>query len=208
MLQLYESFKKGTTTVGVVCRDGVVLATDRRVTAGLYIAHKRGRKIYILDDNKAATIAGLVADAQMIMDFLKSQIALMKLSNRIPPSTKAIATLASNILFSSRYFPYIVQFIIAGVDEEGPKIYVLDWFGTLTEEKFVATGSGTPYAVGVLEAMLKKNPTISEALPTIAKAVKSAMERDPGSGEGIDIVVLSKEGVRELTDEEIAKLLE
>ncbi|MCX8169940.1 MAG: proteasome subunit beta, partial [Candidatus Methanomethyliaceae archaeon] len=128
--------------------------------------------------------------------------------NRIPPSTKAIATLASNILFSSRYFPYIVQFIIAGVDEEGPKIYVLDWFGTLTEEKFVATGSGTPYAVGVLEAMLKKNPTISEALPTIAKAVKSAMERDPGSGEGIDIVVLSKEGVRELTDEEIAKLLE
>lgn len=207
-MQLYENLRKGTTTVGVVCRDGIVLATDRRVTSGLYVAHKRGRKIYILDENKAATIAGLVADAQMIMDFLKAHISLMKITNKAPPSTKAIATLASNLLFSSRHFPYIVQFIIAGMDEEGPKMYVLDWFGTLTEEKFIATGSGTPYAIGVLEALLKTNPTISEALPTIAKAVKSAMERDPGSGEGMDIVVISKEGVKELKDEEIKKLLE
>lgn len=207
-MQLYENLKKGTTTVGVVCRDGIVLATDRRVTAGLYVAHKRGKKIYILDENKAATIAGLVADAQMIMDFLKSQISLMKITNKAIPSTKAIATLASNILFSSRYFPYIVQFVIAGMDEDGPKMYVLDWFGTLTEEKFIATGSGTPYAIGVLEALLKTNPTVSEALPTIAKAIKSSIERDPGSGEGIDIVVLTKEGVKELKDEEISKLLE
>ena len=204
---LYEKLKKGTTTVGVVCRDGVVLATDRRVTSGLYVAHKRGRKLFILDDNKAATIAGLVADAQMIMDFLKSQVNLLKLSNRGPVSTKTLATFASNVLFSSRYYPYIVQFIVGGVDETGPRIYVLDWFGTLTEEKFVSTGSGSPYAVGVLEATLKKNPSVSEALPIIAKAVKSAIERDPGSGEGIDVITLRKEGIRELTDEEISKLL-
>jgi len=205
---LYERLKKGTTTVGVVCKDGIVLATDRRVTSGLYVAHKRGRKLFILDDNKAATIAGLVADAQMIMDYLRSHISMLKLANRGPVSTKSVATLASNILLSSRYFPYIVQFIVAGFDESGPKIYVLDWFGTLTEEKFVSTGSGSPYAVGVLEATLKRNPSVSEALPVIAKAVKSAIERDPGSGEGIDVMVLTKEGIRELTDEEISRLLQ
>lgn len=206
-MALYEKLKKGTTTVGVVCKDGIVLATDRRVTAGLYVAHKKGRKLFILDDNKAATIAGLVADAQIIMDFLRSQVNLLKLSNRRPVSTKTLATFASNVLFSSRYFPYIVQFILAGVDETGPRMYVLDWFGTLTEEKFISTGSGSPYAVGVLEATLKKNPSISDALPIIVKAVKSAIERDPGSGEGIDVMTLRKEGIKELTDEEISKFL-
>lgn len=206
--ELYEKLKKGTTTVGIVCKDGVVLATDRRVTAGTYIAHKRGRKLFILDENKAATIAGLVADAQMIMDFLKSQINLMKLTNRHPVPTKSVATFASNVLINSKYFPYIVQLIIAGVDEEGPRMFVLDWFGTLSEEKFVSTGSGSPYALGVLEAILKKNPTVSEALPVIVRAVKSAIERDPGSGEGIDVIALTKEGIRELTDQEILNHLD
>lgn len=206
--ELYEKLKKGTTTVGVVCRDGAVLATDRRATAGTYIAHKRARKLFIIDDNKAATIAGLVADAQMVMDWLKSQVALVKLNNRNPMTVKMLATYTSNVLASSKWYPYIVQFIIAGVDETGPRMFVLDWFGTLTEEKLVSTGSGSPYAVAVLESMLKKNPTINEALPTIVKAVKTAMERDPGSGEGIDIMVISKDGNRELSEQEIVKLLD
>jgi proteasome beta subunit len=206
--ELYEKLKKGTTTVGVVCRDGAVLATDRRATAGTYIAHKRARKLFILDDNKAATIAGLVADAQMVMDWLRSQVALAKLNNRAPMTVKMLATFTSNVLASSRWYPYIVQFIIAGVDETGPRMFVLDWFGTLTEEKLVSTGSGSPYAVAVLESVLKKNPTVNEALPTIVKAVKTAMDRDPGSGEGIDIMVISKDGNRELSEQEIAKLLD
>lgn len=204
---LYEKLKHGTTTVGVVCKDGVVLATDRRVTSGTYVAHKRGRKLYVLDETRVATIAGLVADAQMIMDFLKSQISLMKLTNRGPVTTKAIATFASNVLFSSRYYPFIVQFIIGGFDERGPSMYVLDWFGSLTEEKFITTGSGSPYAIGVLEAALRKDPKLADALPVVAKAVRSSIERDPGSGEGIDIVTITEGGVTELTDEEIAKLL-
>jgi proteasome beta subunit len=204
---LYEKLKHGTTTVGVVCTDGVVLATDRRVTSGTYVAHKKGRKLFMLDETRVATIAGLVADAQMIMDFLKSQISLMKLTNRGPVTTKSIATFASNILFSSRYYPYIVQFIIAGYDERGPSMYVLDWFGSLTEERFITTGSGSPYAIGVLEANLKKDPRVSEALPVVARAVRSSIERDPGSGEGIDIVAITERGVTELSDTEIAKLL-
>lgn len=204
---LYDKLKHGTTTVGIVCNDGVVLATDRRVTAGTYVAHKKGRKLFQLDENKAATIAGLVADAQMIMDYLKSQISLLKMNNKGPVSTKTIATYASNVLFSARAYPYIVQFIIAGYDEEGPSLYVLDWFGTLTKEKYVTTGSGSPYAIGVLEASLKKNPAMADALPVIAKAVRASIERDPGSGEGIDVIAISKEGFRELNDAEITKLL-
>jgi len=203
---LYEKLKHGTTTVGIVCSDGVVLATDRRVTSGTYVAHKRGRKLFVLDESKVATIAGLVADAQMIMDFLKSRITLLKL-NRGSVPTKTIATFASNVLFSSRYYPYIVQFIIAGYDETGPSMYVLDWFGTLSGERFITTGSGSPYAMGVLEATLKKNPTVDDALPVIVRAVKASIERDPGSGEGIDVITINKDGLRELTDAEILKLL-
>ena len=204
---LYDKLKHGTTTVGVVCRDGVVLATDRRATAGTYVAHKRAKKMFILDDNKAATIAGLVADAQMIMDSLKSQIYLMKMDAKGPVSTKSVATYVSNVLFSSRGYPYIVQFIIAGYDDGGPSIYVLDWFGTLTQERFITTGSGSPYAIGVLEASLKREPMLDDALPVVARAVRSSIERDPGSGEGIDMLTISKEGLRELTDAEISGLL-
>jgi len=205
---IYDKLKHGTTTVGVVCSDGVVLATDRRATAGTYVAHKRVKKLFILDDNKAATIAGLVADAQMVMDYLRSQICLMKMNNKGPVPTKTIATYASNVLFSSRGYPYIVQFIIAGFDDSGPSLYVLDWFGTLTQERFITTGSGSPYAIGVLEASLKKDPAMADALPVIARAVRASIERDPGSGEGIDVITISKDGLRELTDAEIAKLLD
>ncbi len=204
---IYDKLKHGTTTVGVVCSDGVILATDRRATAGTYVAHKKVKKLFVLDENKAATIAGLVADAQMVMDHLKSQICLMKMNNKGPVSTKTIATYASNVLFSSRHYPYIVQFIIAGYDDAGPSLYVLDWFGTLTQEKFITTGSGSPYAIGVLEACLKKDSGMADALPVIARAVRSSIERDPGSGEGIDIITISKEGFRELADAEVAKLL-
>ena len=201
-----KKLRTGTTTVGVSCTNGVVLATDRRVTSGIYIAHKRGRKIVKLDDRIAVTIAGLVADAQMITDYLRAQLRIMKYSGQ-KISVKAIATLASNILFSGRLLPFIVQFIVAGMDDEGAHIYALDWFGTLTREKYIATGSGSPYALGVLESGYRPDLTVEEALPMVLKAVKAAMSRDPGSGEGVDVVVITKEGVRELSDQEISKLM-
>jgi len=206
MDEMYRKAFKGTTTVGVVCKDGVILATDRRVTSGIYVAHKRGRKICQIDERKAATIAGLVADAQMIMDYIKAHINLMKATRKTTLSTKAVATLASNILFGARWFPYIVQFIVAGKDDDGPKLYQLDWFGALTEEKFIATGSGTPYAIGVLESAYSENKTVEEMLPFVIKAVKAALSRDPGSGEGINVVTITDEGVKELSEEELKRL--
>ena len=196
---------KGTTTVGIRCVDGIVLATDRRVTSGLYVANKRGKKILQIDDMVYATIAGVVADAQMLIDRIKAHVKYVKTSTKQPLSVKAIASLMSNILFSSRFFPLIVQTIVAGIDNEGPKMFNLDFFGTLTEEKYIATGSGSPLAIAVLETKYRDDLTVKEAIPIVIEAVKAAMKWDPGSGEGFDVIVITREGIEEIPQEKLEK---
>jgi len=196
---------KGTTTVGIKCTDGVVLATDRRVTAGFFIANKRGRKILQIDDRIYATIAGVVADAQMLIDAIKAHVKYLKVATKQPPSVKAVASLISNLLFSSRYFPYIVQVIVAGIDEEGSKMFNVDLFGTMTDEKYIATGSGSPLALAVLETRYRDDLKVREAIPIAVEAIKAAMKWDPGSGEGFDVVVISTEGAEEIPQEKLEK---
>ncbi|MCD6509091.1 MAG: archaeal proteasome endopeptidase complex subunit beta [Thermoprotei archaeon] len=198
---------KGTTTVGVICSDGVILGTDRRATSGYYIAHKHVKKIFKIDDYVAATMAGVVAEAQKVLDRVRLEVQLYRYTMGRPMPIKSIATFASNLLFSSRLYPYVIQTIIAGVDSQGPDMYAIDWFGTLTREKYIATGSGSPIALGVLEDSLHEGMRVKEALPVVIRAISSAIKRDPGSGEGVDIVVVTKEGYKELTDEEIKRLL-
>ncbi|MCS7365462.1 MAG: archaeal proteasome endopeptidase complex subunit beta [archaeon GB-1867-035] len=190
--------RSGTTTIGVLCGDGVVLGADRRVTAGHIIVHKKVKKIYKLDDHLAATMAGVVADAQQIMEIASSNIKIYKYSTGVPMKVKAAATLLSNILASARLFPYIIQVLIGGVDSSGPRLFSLDPFGTLTEEKYVATGSGSPMALGVLEDSLRPGMTVNEVIPIVVRAIKAAMKRDPASGEGFDLVVVSHEGYKEI----------
>ncbi|MDI9620196.1 MAG: archaeal proteasome endopeptidase complex subunit beta [Candidatus Nezhaarchaeota archaeon] len=194
---------KGTTTVGVKCADGVVLATDRRVTSGFFIANKKGKKILQIDDMVYATIAGVVADAQMLVDRVRAQVKYIKTSTKQPLSVKAIASLMSNLLFSYRYFPFIVQAIVAGIDSEGSKMFNLDFFGTLTEEKYIATGSGSPLAIAILESKYRDGIMVKEALPMVVEAVKAAIKWDPGSGEGFDVAIITKEGVEEIPQEKL-----
>jgi proteasome beta subunit len=194
---------KGTTTVGIKCADGVVLTTDRRVTAGFFIANKRGRKVLQIDDKIYATIAGVVADAQMLIEGIKAHVKYLKATTKRPPSVRAVASLISNLLFSSRYFPYIVQIIVAGIDEEGPKMFNVDLFGSMTDEKYIATGSGSPLALAVLETRYRDDLKVKEAIPVAVEAIKAAMKWDPGSGEGFDVVVISREGVEEIPQEKL-----
>jgi len=197
----------GTTTIGVVCSNGVVLATDRRVTSGFFIANKRGRKICKIDDHIAATIAGVVADAQMLMDRISAQARLYRLINGRRITVRAAATLTSYILFGSRFFPFILQAIVAGVDDEGPRMFNLDLFGTMTEERYIATGSGSPMALGVLEGGYREGMEVNEALPLVVKAMSSSMKWDPASGEGFDVVIITSEGMRERRGEDLVKEL-
>ena len=198
---------KGTTTIGVVCKDGVILASDTRVTMGYYIAHKFGKKVYQIDDHLGMTIAGTVADAQRVVDILTANAKLYKIKMNRPMPVSAAARLIANLLFSVRYVPMATQVLIGGVDETGPHVFNLDPFGSLTEEKFVSTGSGSPIAYGVLEDKYRENMTIEELLPTIVKAVNAAMKRDIASGNSYNVTVIDDKGYRELTDKEKSKLL-
>lgn len=198
---------KGTTTIGVVCKDGVILASDTRVTMGYYVAHKSGKKVYKIDDHIGMTIAGTVADAQKVVDILTANAKLYKINMNRPMPISAAARLIANLLFSARYIPLATQVLIGGVDESGPRVFNLDPFGSLTEEKFVSTGSGSPLAYGVLEDKYKEDVTIEELLPTIVKAVSSAMKRDIASGDSYNVALIDQTGYRELSEEQKKKLL-
>jgi proteasome beta subunit len=213
---LFEQYKhkqdialKGTTTVGVVCQDGVTLATDTRVTMGYFVAHKHGKKVYKIDEHLAMTIAGVVADAQNVVEILKANAALFKLNNRRPMPVATAARLTANILFNNRFLPLGLQAIIAGVDTEGASLYSLDPFGSITEEKkFYSTGSGSPIALGILENGYTEGVAVEGAVPLVVKAVKAAMKRDIASGESFDVVVITEKGYRELNEDEKSKYIE
>ena len=198
---------KGTTTLGVVCSDGVILASDTRVTMGYYVAHKHGKKVYKIDEHLGMTIAGTVADAQKVVDILTANAHLYRINMNRPMPVSSAARIIANLLFSARYLPLSTQVLIGGMDDTGPHVFNLDPYGSLTEEKSVATGSGSPLAYGVLEDQYKEGMSIKEMLPIIVKAIQSAMKRDVASGNNYNITVIDAKGYTELTSDEKKKLL-
>ncbi|MBL7079899.1 archaeal proteasome endopeptidase complex subunit beta [Candidatus Bathyarchaeota archaeon] len=200
---------KGTTTVAAVCKDGVILGTDTRATMGNYVASKNAKKVYKITDNLAMTIAGGVAVAQRIVETLKINARLFQLERGRPMPVASAARLVSNILFSNRSvgMPLPLQALIGGYDNTGPHVFNLDPFGSLIEEKVVSTGSGSPFAYGVLEDRYMEGSTVDEMLPVVVSAVDSAMKRDTASGDSFDIAVVDQDGFRELTEEEKIALL-
>lgn len=198
---------KGTTTVGVVCSDGVIMATDTRATAGFFVAHKQAKKVFPLAEHVAMTIAGLVADCQTMHEVLKANANLFKLEKGVRMPVSAVARLAGNILFYSRTAPLQMQAIIGGFDLAGPRMFALDPFGTVTEETCFSTGSGSPIALGVLESNLVEGSSTSQALLVVVRAISSAMSRDIGTGDSFDVAIVDKDGYRELSVEAKDKLL-
>jgi proteasome beta subunit len=198
---------RGTTTIGVVCRDGVILASDTRVTMGYYVAHKHGKKVYRIDDHLAMTIAGTVADAQRVVDILIANAQLYKINSGRPIPVSSASRFIANLMFSARYVPLQTEALIGGVDESGPHIFRLDPFGTLTEEKCVSTGSGSPVAYGILEDKYKEEQSIVEILPVVIKAVGAAMKRNVGTGDSFNVSVIDNKGYRELTEKEKKRIL-
>jgi proteasome beta subunit len=197
----------GTTTVGLVCPDGVVFATDTRVTAGGFIAHKRGKKLLRIDDNIAMTISGTVADAQNVVDTLKYYTNLYRIERGRQMPVKAAAQVVSNVLFSSRLYPFIADVLVGGVDPKGGSIFSVDFFGSMNQEKVVANGSGSPVAYGILESEYKEGTTAAKCYPLAAKAIIAATRRNVFTGDNFDIAVLDKAGFREISEQEKEKLL-
>jgi proteasome beta subunit len=198
---------KGTTTIGVVCKEGVILASDTRVSMGYFVAHKHGKKVYKIDDHIAMTIAGTVADAQRVVDILIANAQLYKINNGRPMPVSSAARFVANLLFSNRYVPLETEALVAGLDDSGAHVFRLDPFGTLMEEKCVSTGSGSPVAYGVLDDKYQEGSSVEESLPIIVKALDAAMKRNAATGDSFDISVIDKKGYRELTEKEKRKLL-
>ena len=196
---------KGTTTIGVVCKDGVILASDTRVTMGFFIAHKQGKKVYKIADHIGMTIAGSVADAQKVIDIITANAQLYRINLNRPMPVASAARMTSNLLFGARGL--MAQVLVGGVDDTGPHVFNLDPYGSLTEDKMTSTGSGSPIAIGVLEDKFREDMTVQEALPVIARAVNASMKRDVASGNNYNIIVIDKKGYRELIDAEKKELL-
>ena len=203
-----EKLKTGTTTVGVVCKDAVVLGAERKATMGYLVASKDTPKIKKLDEHIAMTVAGLVGDAQALDRYIKAELKLYKLQEEMAISVKAAANLVANILYSRRFFPYYVQLLLGGYDDK-PRLFSLGADGSVIEEKeYFSTGSGSPMALGVLEDGYKKDLTKEDAKKLVARAIDSARKRDIASGgSGIDIVVIDSKGIHFISDEEVKKLL-
>jgi proteasome beta subunit len=199
-----QQLKTGTTTVGLICKDGVVLAAEKKATIGYTIDSKVARKVYQLDDHVGMTIAGSVGDAMAIVRLMKAQLKLYKLE-RGPMTLKAAAALLENILQGNKFYPYMNMFILGGVDVNGPQIWSLDPVGGGSNlDKYYSTGSGSPFALGALESAFDENMTVQEGAALAIKAIKVAIERDIGSGgRGFTVALITKDGYRELTESEI-----
>jgi proteasome beta subunit len=205
--QLQESMK-GTTTIGIVFAGGVILATEKRATMGYMIASKKAKKVYQVAERIGMTTAGGVGDAQQLARILTVECNLYQIRRSRAITVGASATLLSNYLNQNRYFPYYVQLLVGGVDETGPSVYSVDAMGGATrEEEIVATGSGSPMAYGVLEDRFHPKMTEDEAIDIAIRSLKSAMKRDAGSGEGIQVVVITKDKYEILGEDALKKYL-
>ena len=203
--------KKGTTTVGLVYKDGVILAADRRATAGTLIVDKKAQKTHIINENTAVTIAGSVADAQLLVKLIRAETKLKAIRTGRAPTMKETANMLGSFLYSNlrQYFPGIAHFLLGGRDGEGTHLYDLYPDGSVTDvDDYSSSGSGSVIAYGVLESQYKKDMSADDAIRLAIKAVNSAMQRDSASGNGIDVVKITKSGIERVFSKEIHATVE
>lgn len=202
-----ENYKKGTTTVGINCKDGIILASEQRATMGHFIASKEAKKVYQISDTIGLTIAGSVGDAQQIIRNMTAEAKLYEARRKEKITIKGLATLLSNYLNSNRYYPLSVQLLIGGYDNNGHSIYSIDAIGGLINEtKVVSTGSGSTIAYGVLEDHYKQNISINDGIKIAIRALHYAIRRDSASGESIDVVYIKENQFTRLESKEIEKI--
>jgi len=194
----------GTTTVGIRASNGVVLCADMRASAGYFIANNNTMKIQKIDQHAGLTLAGGVADAQNIVDILRYHAGLHRVEKNSPIPINSLARLCSLIFHQNRGYPFIADILVGGYDAQGPALFNIDMFGSVEAKPYVTTGSGSPVAYGLLEEEYSGNLTVDEAKDIALRAVKAAIVRNIGTGDGINVAVIdgTEEGFRLLDDEQ------
>ncbi|MCW4049694.1 MAG: archaeal proteasome endopeptidase complex subunit beta [Candidatus Bathyarchaeota archaeon] len=190
---------QGATTVGLICSDGVILASEKRVSWGRLVSSRHGIKVFKLTDNVGLAFAGLMSDMQALVREASAYANLFRLDKGRPITTKALSKLISNMLFNRRMMPLLMETVVGGYDADGPSLYSLDLAGSLIPDEFIAAGSGAPIAIGVLEADYSKEMDCEAGAELAVKAIKSAIARDAVSGDGIDILIIRADGAEERT---------
>jgi len=203
-----EKILHGTTTVGIKAQDGVVLCADMRASAGYFIANNNTMKIQQLDLHAGLTLAGGVADAQNITDILRYHASLHRIQKQEPIPIHSLTRLTSLIFHQNRGYPFIADILVGGYDNDGPALFNIDMFGSVEEKSYVTTGSGSPVAYGLLEEEYRKDLTVEEAKTIALRAVKAAIVRNIGTGDGINVAIIDKDGFRLLTDEQKKAIIE
>ncbi|MCH8973341.1 MAG: archaeal proteasome endopeptidase complex subunit beta [Thaumarchaeota archaeon] len=197
-----EKILRGTTTIGLKAKDGVVLCADMRASAGYFIANNNTMKIQKIDDHAGMTMAGGVADAQNITDILRYHANIHRIQKQEPIPIKSLTRLTSLIFHQNRGYPFIADILVGGYDNDGPALFNIDMFGSVEEKTYVATGSGSPVAYGLLEEEFREELTVEEAKLIAIRAVKAAIIRNIGTGDGINVSIIDKNGFRLLTKEQ------
>ncbi len=200
--------KTGTTTVGVLGKDLVVLAADKRATAGRFIAGKNVQKVIPITDNIAVTTAGTVSDLQIIVRLLRAELSIKDTRTGRISNVKEAANLLSGMTYGViRRYSTIVgvcHFLLGGHDTKGPHLYEIYPDGSITDiaqdSGFVSSGSGSELAYGVLEDQWKKDLNEKEAIDLALRAINSALQRDSASGQGVDIYIIDSKGVRKAAE--------
>jgi proteasome beta subunit len=195
-LAFNEAYIPGATVVGIAYNDGVLLGAERRVTLGGFVISKTGKKTFKVTDRVGAACAGMIGDMQILIKELQSYVKIRELETRKQMAPNSVAKLLSVIMFERRYFPFITQVMLGGVDTK-PSIYILDPLGSVIPDDYAAVGSGAEIAIGVVENGYTEGMTEEQAKELGVKAIKAAIKRDVSSGDGVDLVYVPKDGLRE-----------
>jgi proteasome beta subunit len=186
----------GATAVGISFNNGVLLASEQRVSFGNFLVNKNTKKTFVLTENVGAACAGMVADMNVLARQVAalSKIRKMEIRRKVP--TNSVAKLMSVIMFERRYFPLLTQVVVGGYDDK-PRIYTLDPLGSLLPDEYAAVGSGAEMALGILDAQYNSQMNEDDAKNLAIKSIKAAIKRDAASGDGIDILTISNRGKNE-----------
>jgi proteasome beta subunit len=182
----------GATTLGICCEDGVVLASEKLLTWGRGIQSRSVKKVFKIADHIGIAFAGLVSDFQVLRDTIGAYINLYYLERKKSISVNAAAKQTSSLLYSMRLFPLFTNTIIAGIDESGPKVFSIDAIGSIIDDDYATIGSGSELAIGVLENDYKKGMDVEEGKKLAIRAIQSAAQRDPASGEAVDVLAIQE----------------
>ncbi len=191
-----NEFVPGATVVGITFDKGVVLAAEKRFAYGKFIMSRTGKKVFSITNRVGAACAGMISDMQMLIRNMQALIKLRELETGRESAPRAVAKLMSILMFENRLMPLITQVIVGGVGER-PEIYVLDPLGSLIRDEYASVGTGAETAIGVIEAEFRKGMTEEEAKNLAIKAIKMAVRRDAGSGDGVDLLIITREGTKE-----------